>query len=48
MGVIISRRMRWVAHVARMGEERCIHGFGRETLVKKIAWKTKSSMGGLY
>jgi hypothetical protein len=29
--VIISRRMREVGHIARMGEERCIQGFGGET-----------------
>jgi hypothetical protein len=26
--VITARWMRWVGHVARMGEESCIHGFG--------------------
>ena len=29
--VIKSRRMRWAGHVARMGEGRCIHGFGGKT-----------------
>ena len=29
--VIKSRRMRRAGHVARMGEERCIQGFGGET-----------------
>jgi len=29
--VIKSRRMRWPNHVARMGEERRIQGFGGET-----------------
>ena len=30
--VIKSRRIRWAGHVALLeGEERCIHGFGRET-----------------
>jgi len=29
--VIKSRRMRWVVHVARGGEERCIQDFGGET-----------------
>ena len=24
--VLKSRRMRWVGHMARMGEERCVHG----------------------
>jgi hypothetical protein len=29
--VIKSRRMRWAGHVAHMGEERCIQGFGGDT-----------------
>jgi len=29
--VIKPRRMRWAGYVARMGEERCIQGFGRKT-----------------
>jgi hypothetical protein len=29
--VIKSRRMRWAGHVALMGKERSIQGFGRET-----------------
>jgi hypothetical protein len=29
--VIKLRRMRWSGHVARMGEGRCIQGFGGET-----------------
>ena len=29
--VIKSRRMMWVGHVARMGEDRRIQGFGGET-----------------
>ena len=29
--VIKSRRMRWAGHVARMGEERRVQGFGGET-----------------
>ena len=29
--VIKSRRMRWVEHVTRMAEERCIQCFGGET-----------------
>jgi hypothetical protein len=28
--VIKSRRMRWAVHVARMGGERCLQGFGLE------------------
>jgi hypothetical protein len=29
--VIKSRRMKWAGHVASVGEERCIQGFGGET-----------------
>ena len=29
--VIKLRRMKWAGHVARMGEERCVQGFGGET-----------------
>jgi hypothetical protein len=29
--VIRSRRMRWAGPVARLGEARCIRGFGGET-----------------
>ena len=29
--VIKSRRMRWAGHVARMGGDRCVQGFGGET-----------------
>jgi hypothetical protein len=29
--VIKSRRMRWAGHVASMGKEKCIQGFGGET-----------------
>jgi hypothetical protein len=29
--VIKSRRLRWGRHVARMCEDRCIHGFSGET-----------------
>ena len=38
--VIKSRRMRWVGHVACMGE-RCIQGFGGETWGKGTTWKTQ-------
>ena len=38
--VIKPRRMRWAGHVARMGEGRCIKGFGGETWGKEITWKT--------
>ena len=37
--VIKSERMRWVGHVACMGE-RCIQDFGVETGGKKATWKT--------
>jgi hypothetical protein len=30
IGMIKEKRMRWVEHVARIGEE-CVHGFGRKT-----------------
>jgi hypothetical protein len=33
--MVKSQRMRWVGHVASMGEE-CIQGFGRKTLTKEI------------
>jgi len=29
--VIKWRRMRWAEHVASMGEEKCLQGFGRKT-----------------
>ena len=31
VGVIKSRRMRWAEHVASMGEEKCLQGFGGKT-----------------
>jgi hypothetical protein len=37
--VIKSRRIRWPVHVARM-VEKCLQGFGRETLRKEITRKT--------
>jgi hypothetical protein len=33
--VIKSRRMRWAEHVARMGEKRCLQGFGGKIRRKK-------------
>ena len=39
--VIKLRRMRWVGHVAHMGE-RCMQGFGGETWGKKATWKTQA------
>jgi hypothetical protein len=29
--VMKSRRMRWAGHIARMGRERCVQGFGGGT-----------------
>ena len=41
--VIISRRMRWAGHVARMGEvEKYILGFGGETRGKEPTWKSRN------
>jgi hypothetical protein len=37
---IKSRRMRWVGHVARMGEE-CVQGFDGKARRKETIWKTK-------
>jgi hypothetical protein len=37
-----SRRMRWAGHVARMGEERSVQGFGGKARRKKTTWKTKA------
>jgi hypothetical protein len=37
-----SRRMRWMGHVARMGEERKVQGFGGKARRKKTTWKTKA------
>jgi hypothetical protein len=31
IGVITSRRMRWMNHVAHVGEETCVQGFVGET-----------------
>jgi len=31
--------MRWTGHVARMGQERGIEGFGEETWWKETTWK---------
>jgi hypothetical protein len=38
--VIKSRRMRWAKHVARMGRERCVQGFGGETRGKEATGET--------
>jgi len=39
---VIKSRMRWARHVARMGTERRIQGFGGETWRKETTWKTKA------
>jgi hypothetical protein len=39
---IKARRMRWVGHVACVGEERKVQGFRR----KETTWKTNAQMGG--
>jgi hypothetical protein len=34
--------MRWEGHVAYIGgEDRCIQGFGGETIEKQTTWKTQ-------
>jgi hypothetical protein len=38
---IKSRRMRWVGHVACMGEE-CVQGFNGKVRRKETTWKTKA------
>jgi hypothetical protein len=38
---IKSRRMRWVEHVARMGEE-CEQGFDGKVRRKETSWKAKA------
>jgi hypothetical protein len=46
--VIKSRRMRWVVHVARMGESR---GVCRVLVGKpegETTWETQAEMGGKY
>ena len=40
--LIKSRRMRWVGHVARTGEESHIQGFGGETRGKVTTWETQA------
>jgi hypothetical protein len=37
-----SRRMRWAGHVARMGEERKVQGFGGKARRKETTVKTKA------
>jgi hypothetical protein len=39
---ISARRMRWVGHVACMGErEKSVQGFGGKAQRKKTTWKTE-------
>jgi hypothetical protein len=38
---IKSRRMRWVGHVACIGEE-CVQGFDGKARKKETSWKTKA------
>jgi hypothetical protein len=38
--VIKSRRMRWAGHVARMGKDRCLQGFGWEARREENTEKT--------
>jgi hypothetical protein len=33
--VMKSMRLRWVGHVARMGDEKCMQNFGRKTWRKR-------------
>jgi len=40
--LIKSRSMTWAGHVARMGEERLIQGFGVQTWGKETTWETQS------
>jgi hypothetical protein len=37
-----SRRLRWAGHVARMGEEIKVQGFGGKARRKETTWKTKA------
>jgi hypothetical protein len=39
---IKSRRMRWAGHVARMGEEKTVQGFGGKAHRKETTRKTKA------
>jgi hypothetical protein len=40
--VITSRRMRWAGHVARMGVDRCVQGFGGVTLGTETTGETQA------
>jgi hypothetical protein len=39
---IKSRRMRWAGHVARMGEDKNLEGFGGKAQRKETTWKTEA------
>jgi hypothetical protein len=39
--VINSRNQRWAMHAAHM-EDKCLHGFGRETWMKETIWNTSA------
>jgi hypothetical protein len=44
---IISRKMRWVLHVARMGlGEKSVQGLGGKARRKETTRKTEAEMGG--
>jgi hypothetical protein len=45
IGQIKSRRMRWAGHVAHMGGEKRVEGFGGKARGKESTWKTKAWMG---
>jgi hypothetical protein len=38
---VTSRRMRWVGHVAHMGGQKIVQGFGGKARGKETTWKTK-------
>jgi hypothetical protein len=42
----VMEEMRWVSHVARMAEKRCIHSFGGENLKEGDHLEGWGSMGG--
>jgi hypothetical protein len=44
--VIKSMKMRWAGHVARMGMQSSVQGFGGETGGKETTGKTQAEMGG--
>jgi hypothetical protein len=40
ISMIRLRKLRWPGHRARMGEQRVIEDFGRETYVNETSWKS--------